>query len=122
MSAVRVDADQRDAERLDARLRGGIGIGNGADLPTRLAELAGIAVELAEILARPQLLAAERDRIAQRAWRLASRRRLLHLPGPLPDVRRRSAVVVGAAGGTLLGLVVVVAALRRPQHGAPLSA
>lgn len=106
-----------DAERLDRALAG---VGRGDEhLPARLIELAAVAAELAEILARPSLRPAERERIARRMRRLAARRRLLRLPGALPDLGHRPAVLAGA-GGAAVGIAAIVglALLRRPHAGA----
>ncbi|MEA2671503.1 MAG: hypothetical protein QOG45_1723 [Chloroflexota bacterium] len=98
-----------DIERLDDALEGR---SPAAGLPDRLGELAGLAAELARVLAVPVLTADERDRLYQRA--LHGRGwsgRLLH---ELPRLARRPTVVGGAAAVTLA--VVGIALLRGRSH------
>ncbi|HEV7467275.1 MAG TPA: hypothetical protein VGP96_13295 [Candidatus Dormibacteraeota bacterium] len=98
-----------DIERLDDALEGR---SPSAGLPDRVGELAGLAAELARVLAVPVLTAGERDRLYQRA--LHGRGwsgRLLH---DLPRLARRPTVVGGAAAVTLA--VVGIALLRGRSH------
>jgi hypothetical protein len=100
-----------DIERLDDALEGR---SLPAGLPDHLGELAGLAAELARVLAVPVLTADERDRLYQRA--LHGRGwsgRLLH---DLPRLARRPTVVGGAAAVTLA--VLGIALLRGRSHPA----